>query len=320
MRLEFAARVACWAHDRSPGGDVAAMAPAAIAAGRRPYGGHPLARWAAGPMQRGVRVTDRLVPTDAVELPIRVYTPARPATGPRPVVLRFHGGGWVVGNPCSADWFCSGVALAADAVVISAGYRLAPEHRAPTAALDAFALLQALTGPSAEPGTDPTRVAVAGESAGGNLAAVVALLARDAGGPALAGQALLYPAVDGTLSSPSIDRLHDAPGLNRSDVRAFLAHYLGPHGDPRDPRVSPLLAADHRGLPPALIQTAEHDPLLDDGSRYTRVLREAGVPVRYTRYLGAPHGFYSMPRLTRIAAQARDEVAAFLAEVLAPPT
>jgi acetyl esterase len=271
----------------------------------------------------GVLVEDRTVPGEAGPVPVRVYRPpaSGSAAGPaaRPLVINFHGGGWVIGNHRSGAWLCSGLAAGLGAVVVSVGYRMAPEHRAPAAALDCFAVTRRLVEDAAAWGIDPARVAVMGDSAGGNLAAVVALMARDAGGPALAAQALIYPGTDATLASPSVTRLADAPVLNRQDILDFLAHYLGPDGDPTDPRVSPLLATDHTGLPPALIQTAEHDPLLDDGIRYARALRAAGVGVRYTCYRGAPHGFITIPGLDRTADQARAEIADHLADAFALP-
>jgi acetyl esterase len=232
-------------------------------------------------------------------------------------VLHFHGGGWVLGDHRSADWLCSGIAVRLGVVVASVGYRLAPEHRAPAAALDCFAATRHLAAHPAALGRgleiDPGRLAVMGDSAGGNLAAVVALLARDAGGPALVAQELIYPGTDATLASPSLYRLADAPALPLRSIRAYLALYLGEDGDPLDPLISPLLASSHRGLPPALIQTAEHDPLVDDGARYAAALQAAGVPVRYTCYLGTLHGYTSVAGICRAAGQARAEIEEHLA-------
>ena len=145
-------------------------------------------------------------------------------------------------------------------------------------------------------GSDPSRIAVAGDSAGGNLAAVVCLVVRDEGGPRIASQALLYPGTDATMSQPSIRQHADAPVLTRRKIEAYLEHYRGPGGlAPQDPLLSPLWAADHSGLPPALVQTADLDPLRDEGALYAERLSAAGVPVRLTNYLGAPHGFASFP-------------------------
>jgi acetyl esterase len=313
MRLGTPVRALAWALDRSPTGDVAALTPDLIERARRPLPGRGVTGLIVGRLARGVQVRDRSVPGHDGSLPVRVYSPAGPWKVPRPLVVHFHGGGWVIGSHLSADWLCSGLAAGLGVVVASVGYRLAPEHRAPVAARDCFAATRHLSAHPGDLGIDSARVAVMGDSAGANLAAVVALLARDSGGPALAAQALIYPGTDATLASPSMQTLADSPVLSLRDIKAFLAHYLGADGDPTDPLVSPLLARTHAGLPPALIQTAEHDPLVDDGARYAAALRAAGVAVRYTRYLGVPHGFMSMPGATRMAGQARAEIADFLA-------
>jgi acetyl esterase len=147
-----------------------------------------------------------------------------------------------------------------------------------------------------------------GESAGGNLAAAVCLMARDRSGPAIRHQALLYPATDLTLSSPSIDRMPGEPILTAAEIRAFRHHYLGPDGAAEDPRASPLLAGDHADLPPALVQVADHDPIRDDGVRYAHALRAAGVAVRLTEYVGMPHGYLNFPRLCGASHQALAEI------------
>jgi len=157
-----------------------------------------------------------------------------------------------------------------------------------------------------------------GESAGGNLSAVTCLIARDRGGPAISHQALIYPATDMTKGAPaSADP--SAPFLSAAEISAYKRLYLGPDGDPANPWASPLLAADHAGLPPALIQVGEYDPLRDDGVRYAAALRAAGVPVRFTEYVGMPHGFVNFPGLSRAAHQALAEVCAEQAAALAPP-
>ena len=196
--------------------------------------------------------------------------------------------------------------------MVSVDYRLAPAHRWPAAAEDCYAALCDVVTRASEFGADPDRVAVMGDSAGGNLSAVVALMARDRNGPRIAFQGLVYPATDLTLSSPSIDENADAPVLTRADVEAFRDLYLGGQ-DPREPYVSPLLAADHSGLPPALVQVAELDPIRDDGLRYAAALRAAGVPVRTTTYVGMPHGYLSFPGFCRSAPQAMAELCAELA-------
>ncbi|WP_250007584.1 alpha/beta hydrolase [Actinoplanes sp. M2I2] len=270
-----------------------------------------------GAVAPGVTLTDSYAAGEAGRLRIRSYRPAAPGRGPLPLIVNFHGGGWVVGSLDTADWLCSNVAAAAGAVVVSVDYRLAPTHRFPAAAEDCYAALVDLAARAGEFGADPARLAVMGDSAGGNLAAVTTLMARDRSGPAIAFQALIYPATDLTGSSPSVDENADAPILTKGDVIAYRDHYLG-GADPEQPYASPLFAADHRGLPRALIQVAEHDPIRDDGLRYARALETAGVPVRTTTYAGMPHGFLAFPKLCRSAPQALAELGAELRSALAP--
>ncbi|SDY40070.1 acetyl esterase [Modestobacter sp. DSM 44400] len=270
-------------------------------------GHNPLTDLVFGSVAGGVELADETVAGAEGPLPVRVYRPHGAGAGPLPLVVNFHGGGWTIGSLDSADWLCSNVAVALPAVVVSVDYRLAPEHRWPVAAEDCYAALVDLAGRAGELGADPSRLAVMGDSAGGNLAAVVSLMSRDRSGPVIGFQALLYPATDLGLGSPSIEENAHAPILTRDDVVAFRDHYLGGQ-DPHQPYASPLHAPDHRGLPPALVQVAEHDPIRDDGLRYADTLRAAGVPVRTTQYVGMPHGYLSFPRLCRSAPQALAEL------------
>ena len=296
-------------------GSIAKMDDARVRKAQTAKLGHnPLTDLVFGPVARGVELTDATATGAAGDVPIRVYRP-RGHTGPLPLVLNFHGGGWVLGSLDSADWLCSTVAAQLPAVVVSVDYRLAPGARFPAAAEDCYAALADVAGRAAALGADPDRIAVMGDSAGGNLAAVVALMARDRGGPVIGFQGLLYPATDLTMASPSIAENAHAPVLTRDDMVAFRAHYLGDQ-DPTAPYASPLLAADHTGLPPALVQVAEHDPLRDDGLRYADVLRAAGVPVRVTQYVGMPHGYLSFPRLCRASGQAVAELVGEMRTVL----
>ena len=269
-----------------------------------------------GGVAPGVGITDATAAGATGPLGIRCYRPAA-ASGPLPLVVNLHGGGWVLGSLEGSDWLCSSVAAAAASVVVSVDYRLAPSHRWPAAAEDCYAALVDVVARADELGADPGRVAVMGDSAGGNLAAVVSLMARDRSGPSIAHQALLYPATDLTMTSPSIEENAHAPVLTKADCVAFRDHYLGGQ-DPRQPYASPLHAADLSGLPPALVQVAEHDPIRDDGVRYAAALQAAGVPVRTTTYVGMPHGYLSFPKLCRSAPQALGELCDELRTALVP--
>jgi acetyl esterase/lipase len=299
--------VFCWLVDRSGVEDVADRSLEQIRKDRADAIPH---RWPAslitGAIARGVRIADRTLPLPDAPLRARVYTPR--AAGPLPLVVYFHGGGWVTGNVQSYDAVCSQIADRVGAVVVSVDYRLAPEHRMPVAAEDAYAATVWLAANAAAVGADGSRLAVAGDSAGGNLAAVVSILARDRGGPSIAHQVLIYPGTDGTLSSPSLQEHADGPILNLANVRAYRSLYLGPDGDETDVRFSPLTAPDHTNLPPALIQTAQLDPIRDDGARYAEALSQAGNLVRYTEYVGAPHGYLSIPGAVRGSRQALAEI------------
>jgi acetyl esterase len=253
-----------------------------------------------------VAVHDRTIARRAGDIPLRVYQHGMP--GDRPLVVFFHGGGWVVGNIYQAEWLCSHVASITGAVVVAAGYRLAPEHRFPTAVDDAYDATAWVAQHAAELGGRADRLAVMGGSAGGNLAALVCQRARDEGGPAIVHQTLLYPATDMRPESRPREDLADAPMLPLVDRKAYLDHYTGGDPDVNDPWLSPLLADSLADLPPALIITAEHDPLRDEGRRYAERLRAAGTPARYTDYAGMVHGFMSYPGLASGARQALAEI------------
>jgi acetyl esterase len=253
----------------------------------------------------GTQVSDRTIPGPAGDLTVRVYRPRGTASPGRPLIVYFHGGGFVFGDLRMGDWLCSRSAVSAGAVVVSVDYRLAPRHRFPAAVDDCYAALAWAAENAAALGAGGP-VGVMGESAGGNLSAVMCLLARDRGGPAIGHQVLLYPATDMTVVPPATAT---TPFLSGPEMQAYRGHYLA-DADPRDPRLSPLLAEDHGKLPPALIQVAEHDPLRDQGVRYAAALRAAGVPVRLTEYVGMPHGFLNFPGLCRVAPQALAEICA----------
>lgn len=237
------------------------------------------------------QIRDLKIPGPEDEIPIRVYTPK--VQSPAPALIYFHGGGWVLGGLESHDHVCPALANNASCVVLSVDYRLAPEHKFPAAVHDSFAATQCIADHAGELGVDRSRIAVGGDSAGGNLAAVVSQIARDRGGPALAYQLLIYPGTDMRMSMPSIDENADGPLLTKASMHWFVNHYLNSDADRTDPLASPLLASNLRDLPPAFILTAECDPLRDEGEAYGQHLREAGVPVEVQRYEGMPHGFFS---------------------------
>ncbi|NUR25475.1 MAG: alpha/beta hydrolase [Catenulispora sp.] len=246
----------------------------------------------AGEPEHVHEVTDHLLPLGDRKIPIRVYRPR--AEQPLPALLYFFGGGWTLGSLETCDAVCRALANTAGCLVISVGYRLAPEHRFPAAVEDCHEALAHLTAHAAEYGADPSRLAVGGDSAGGNLAAAVALLTRTESAPALAGQLLIYPNTDQLADDASL-RANDDPWLfNHKSVGWYRGHYLADDADAADPLASPLRAPDLSGLPPALVITAEYDPLRDQGEAYAARLTESGVDVELTRYPGMVHGFFTM--------------------------
>src|SRR5262245_18831413 len=235
-------------------------------------------------------------PQDAI--PLRDYRPAGlPDATSLPAYVYFHGGGWVIGDLATHDVICRQLTAASGASVISVDYRLAPEHKFPAAADDAWAATRWIVAHAAELGLDAGRLAVGGDSAGGNLAAVVALMARDAGGPAIRQQVLIYPVVDVMRETRSYVDFAEGYMLTRDSMRWFVAHYLRSKDDAGDWRVSPLRAPSLAGLPPALIVTAGFDPLRDEGEMFAGRLRDAGVMVDYVCYGGMVHGFAGMGKL-----------------------
>jgi acetyl esterase len=275
-----------------------------------------LSRTAAlGPVEDVAAVADHKVPVKGGEISVRVYTPA--GSAPHPALVFFHGGGWVIGDIATHDGICRSLANAAKCVVTSVDYRLAPEHRYPAAAEDSYAAFQWVLASAARLGVDPRRVAVGGDSAGGNLAAVVSLMARDRGTPLPIFQALIYPVTNDDLDTPSYRENATGYILTRAGMRWFFGHYLARPEQGREPYASPLRAPSLAGLPPALVQTAECDPLRDEGEAYAARLRDAGVPVTLTRYPGIFHGFIRMTNILDKARAARDEVAGALRKAFA---
>jgi len=236
-------------------------------------------------------VSDRSIPGPGGPLGLRIY---RPAAGPRPALVYFHGGGFVIGSLETHDGTCRALANASGCTIVSVDYRLAPEHRFPAAPEDCYAALRFAAEAGAEIGVDPSRLAVGGDSAGGNLAAVTALLARERRGPDLAFQLLVYPVTDARFDTPSYRENAEGYFLTAKMMRWFWDHYLEHTHQAEDPLASPLRAKDLAGLPPALVVTAGYDPLRDEGEAYAARLREAGVDTELKRYPGMFHGFFSM--------------------------
>jgi acetyl esterase len=238
-------------------------------------------------------VTDRTIPGPAGDIPVRIYVPtAEP--GPHPVLVYFHGGGWVIGDVDTHDGTVRAVAEGSGATVVSVDYRLAPENPFPAAIDDCLAAVRWVADNAAALDVDPARLAVGGDSAGGNLAAVVAVELRDT--PVhVCFQLLVYPVTDGTMTRPSIDANAEGYFLTKDTMDWFWEQYVG-LGDRTGPRVSPVHLPDDAlaGLPPALILTAEYDPLRDEGEAYAARLVGAGVPVTTCRYDGVIHGFFSL--------------------------
>lgn len=252
---------------------------------------------------------DKTIPGPGGDIPLRIYRPN--ADQPLPILVYFHGGGWVIGNIESHDTTCQQLATLVPAVVVSVDYRLAPEHRYPAAVEDCVAATAWAHEHASELGADPSRLAVGGDSAGGNLAAVVSLKARDAGGPPICFQLLIYPATDLTRSSASHVENGEGYLLTTDSMDWFLDHYV-PEADRKSPDASPLFADTLAGLPPALVITAEFDPLRDEGEAYAERLRESGVEAKASRYDGMIHAFYGMDLLLPQATRALEESAAAL--------
>ncbi|MEO1260371.1 MAG: alpha/beta hydrolase [Bacteroidota bacterium] len=261
------------------------------------------------------KVEDRTIAVREGEVPVRIYWPN--AKKALPVITYYHGGGFVMYGLDSHDHVCRRLCRDNGAVVVSVDYRLAPEHKFPTAVDDAYDALQWVSENAASLNGRADKIAVLGDSAGGNLAAVMSQLARDNGGPELAAQVLVYPVVDGRMQHPSIKENADGYILTEQLMRWFLDHYKRTDADIFDPRLSPILADNHSNLPPALVQVASLDPLRDEGIDYAETLKAAGNQVRLTNYEGLTHSFFSMPGLSKRCVSAYDEIKGFLAEQFA---
>jgi acetyl esterase len=258
-------------------------------------------------------VVDHRVPVDGGEITVRVYRPE--GGGPFPAHLYCHGGGFWLGSLDMFDATCRWVAGLADCVVASVDYRLAPESKFPAPAEDCYTALRWLVENAAALRVDPERVSVGGASAGGNLAAVAALMARDRDGPTIVCQVLEIPVTDLTMSTPSIEENGVGLVLTKTAIEQYVGFYLADPADATHPYASPLHAPDLSGLPPALVMTAEFDPLRDEGEAYARRLQDAGVPVTLRRWDGQFHGSQQMAALIPAEAKEyREMVAAALRE------
>ncbi|WP_409305511.1 alpha/beta hydrolase [Peribacillus sp. SCS-155] len=247
----------------------------------------------AGEPEEVGKVENRNIPGPAGEIPVRIYTPK--GEGPFPALVFYHGGGWVIGDLDTVDVPCRLLVNRANCVVVSVDYRLAPEHKFPAAAEDSYAAAKWVVENAASIQVLPDQVAVGGDSAGGNLAAVTALMARDKGEISLAYQMLIYPVTNHSYATESYTENADGYLLTKDSMVWFWNHYLNDEEDGKNPYASPLQAKDLSGLPPALVLTAGYDPLRDEGEAYAERLKEAGVPVETARYDGMIHGFFWMP-------------------------
>ncbi len=270
----------------------------------------------AGPLRPMARLYDRTTDAAHREVPIRVYVPTSLPPEPRakaaPALLFFHGGGFALGSVASHDPLCRELADGAGRVVVSVDYRRSPEHKFPTAVDDGIAAFEWLHAHAAELGVDAARIAVAGDSAGGNLTAVVTNALRRAGGPLPEAQVLIYPATDMTRSARSHTLFGEGFFLEERSIRWFTEQYLRTREDEQSPLASPLFEPDLRGLPRAMVITAGFDPLRDEGDAYAERLSAAGVPTEHVRELGMFHGFMSTTGGVAAAQRTRDAIVRFL--------
>jgi acetyl esterase len=276
---------------------------------RRPAGGDPV------PV---ASVQNRLIPGPNGEIPIRIYTPE--GSGPFGVLVYFHGGGWVLGSLDMTDQPCRMITKASGCITVSVDYRLAPEHKFPAGPEDCYAATKWVSDHAAELNCDASRIAVGGTSAGGTLAAVTALMARDRGAPKIAFQLLVYPATRRELDSPSQRQFaEDGYILSRADMEWFWDHYLVSDADAAHPYACPDRAKSLAGLPPAFVLTAEYDPLRDEGEAFAARLREEGVATVLKRYDGVTHGFFGMPSLLQKSRAAIAEASEVLRDGIGSP-
>ena len=256
------------------------------------------------------KVEDRSIPGPDGDVPVRIYIPE--GSGPFPILVWYHGGGWVIGDLESADGPSRHLCVGADCVVVSVDYRLAPETKFPGPAEDCYAATQWVVNNAAAINGDPARIAVGGDSAGANLATAISLMARDRNGPAISFQLLVYPVTERNFSTASYHDNATGYSLTQAGMRWFWDQYLADDADAANPYAAPAQAANLSGLPPALVITAEFDPLRDEGEAYAKLLRNAGVPTQATRYDGMIHGFFAMPAVLDQGRRAVDEATSAL--------
>jgi acetyl esterase len=304
--------------------DAAAVYKAFQEAGRPPYetltaaearAFYSQGRVVTNPEPPGLKSAEALsIPSAAGAIPARIYTPMklRQTNGLAPCLVFFHGGGWVIGDLDTHDVVCRKLAHEGELIVISVDYRLAPENKFPAAVDDAIAATKWIAGNAGQLGIDAARLTVGGDSAGGNLAAVVSLAARDGDGPAIAGQVLIYPATDFTMNHPSHSEPETSILLTHTVIKWFRDHYLNNLADGEHWRASPARAASLAGLPPAYVLTAGADPLRDEGNEYAARLKDAGVKVTTRTFPGQFHGFFTMGKLLPQANDAASEIAGWL--------
>ncbi len=268
------------------------------------------------------RVEEREIAGHGGPLKLRIYTPhgllQDKGVGPFPLLMFFHGSGFVVCSLDTHDAMCRNLCAGAGCVVVSVDYRLAPEHKFPAGTDDCLHATRWAAEHAHELNVDPRKIAVCGDSAGGNMAAVTAIRIRDEGGPHLCAQALIYPVTEyHDAGMPSYEENAEGYGLTAEGMRWFFRHYLADAAQGRLPMVAPLRTPNLAGLPPALVYTAEYDVLRDEGERYAARLAQAGVPVTFKRWHGMNHGFFQWAGRVDRATAANDEASAWLREAFA---
>jgi len=263
-------------------------------------------RFAASPPPKVALARDVFASANNAKIPVRVYVPKKRTN--LPTLVYYHGGGWVVGDLDTSDWICRSLASLADCLVFSVDYRLAPENKFPTPVEDCYWAAKWVSENGFEQYANPKRMAVAGDSAGGNLAAAVCLMARDRGGPKISFQLLICPVMNHAFDTESYRKYADGYMLTLKDMEWFWNHYLHDQRDGQNPYASPLLG-DLQSLPPALVMTAEFDPLRDEGEAYAERLRQAGVSARTVRYDSMPHTWTDFPQLKQSEAAMKQAAA-----------